>query len=69
MRRTQVDIKHVTRADLEERLRACERAHARATGEQLSSEDFFRRFRDGEFDSLFGMRWAGYVRALERATI
>ncbi len=41
----------------------------RMIGEQLSSEDFFRRFRDGEFDSLFGMRWAGYVRALERATI
>lgn len=68
MSRTQVDIKHVSRIEIEQRLRECERVHARATGEQLSSEDFFRRFKSGEFDSLFGMRWAGYVRALERVT-
>lgn len=69
MSRTQVDIKHVSRAEIERRLRECERAHARATGEELASEDFFLRFKSGEFDSVFGMRWAGYVRALERATI
>lgn len=68
MSRTQVDIKHVSRTEIEQRLREYERIHARASGEQVSSEDFFRRFKSGEFDSRFGMRWAGYVRALERAT-
>ena len=64
---TEVKIKRVTRADLEQRLRECELAHAQATGEELSSSAFFERFEKGEFDTMLGMRWAGYIRALERA--
>ncbi|MCC6224153.1 MAG: hypothetical protein IT201_11770 [Thermoleophilia bacterium] len=60
-------IKKITRADLGQRLRECELAHAEATGEELSSPAFFERFKRGEFDTMLGMRWAGYIRALERA--
>lgn len=63
----EVKIKKVTRADLEQRLQECELAHAEATGEVLSSAAFFERFSKGEFDTMLGMRWAGYIRALERA--
>lgn len=64
---TELKIKRLSRADLERRVRECELAHARATGEELSSAAFFERFERGEFDTLLGMRWAGYIRALERA--
>ena len=60
-------MKRLGREDIEQRLREFERTHARATGEQLSSAAFFDRFKAGEFDSLFGMRWAAHVRALARA--
>lgn len=65
--RTEIDIKRLNRTDIERRLREFERTHARATGEQLSSAAFFERFKTGEFDSLFGMEWAAYWRALARA--
>jgi hypothetical protein len=68
MSATNVEIKRLSRADIERRLLEFERAHRLATGEELSSAEFFERFEQGECDSMFGMRWAGYVRALERAT-
>jgi len=63
---TEVTITRLSRADLEQRLREFERSYTVTTGEQLSSADFFERFRAGEFDSLFGMRWAGHWRAYTR---
>lgn len=67
MTRTAVEIKRLSREDIEQRLREYERTHALGTGESITSAEFYDRFRQGELDSLFGMRWAGYVRALERA--
>ena len=67
MSATDVKITRLSKADIERRLREFERTHKIATGEELSSAEFFERFKQGEFDSLFGMRWAGCVRALARA--
>jgi hypothetical protein len=66
-RESTTNIQRLDYDDVKRRLREFERAHLKATGERLSSESFFERFKTGEFDSRFGMRWAGYCRALERA--
>lgn len=60
--------KRISRREIEQRLREFERTHRLATGEALSSAEFFERYKQGEFDSLFGMEWAAYWRALSRMT-
>jgi hypothetical protein len=59
MSKTEFAIHRLRLAELEQELREFERAHKRATGEELSSEEFFARFCRGEFDTLFGIKWAG----------
>jgi hypothetical protein len=58
--------KRITRMEIEQRLHEFERTHCLATGEVLSSAEFFERYKHGEFDSLFGMEWAAYWRAFSR---
>jgi uncharacterized membrane-anchored protein YhcB (DUF1043 family) len=54
------EVKRMSHKDIEQRLREFERAWAKSSGEQLSSDDFYKRYCSGEFDSRFGMRWATY---------
>jgi hypothetical protein len=56
-------VVRMTRGDIENRLRECERAWEQATGERLSSADFYERFCAGDFDTRFGTRWATYYEA------
>lgn len=53
----------MTHGDIENRLREYERAWEQATGEHLSSADFYERFCAGDFDTRFGTRWATYYEA------
>jgi hypothetical protein len=67
MSKTEFTIKRLTLDDLEQELREFERVHRHTTGEDLTSEDFFARFCQGEFDTPFGMEWADYWRAYVHA--
>jgi hypothetical protein len=49
--------------DIEEKLRAFERAWEQETGEQLSTAAFYDRFCAGDCDSRFGARWATHYEA------
>jgi hypothetical protein len=49
--------------DIEQRLLECERAWEQETGERLSTAAFYDRFCAGDFDTVFGARWARYYEA------
>ncbi len=61
------EIKKLSAEDVDQRLTQYERAYAAATGERLTSDDFYARFTAGEFDDRFGMRWATFYEAAQRA--
>ena len=65
-RRTHDPIVRLDRADLIDVLEAFEVEYERATGEALSSEDFYVQYRAGRHDDIFSMAWASYIEASER---
>jgi hypothetical protein len=63
-----VSVRHIDIGDVERALRAFEDSWADATGERVSSAEFYDRYRAGLVDSMLAMRWAAYYEAFRRRT-
>lgn len=64
--REPVTIKKLDRASLGDLLRSFEETWVGHGNEPLTSDEFYERYRAGDFDSQFGMAWTSYVEAYRR---
>jgi hypothetical protein len=58
--RDPVERRQVDREDLAALLLTFEDSWAEASGERITSTEFYERYKTGEFDSLLAMSWASH---------
>lgn len=67
MRKRRLKMYSLDRRGFGELLARFEKAYADEIGEELSSEEFYERYRRGEIEGTAAMAWATYFEAFQQA--